>query len=67
MEAEKIRNHLQRLMERFEIKLISHADERKLHSNLRKALVYGFFMQVARKEREEGPYLTMKEDQVCFN
>ena len=67
MEADNIRNHLQRLMERFNINLVSYPDERKLHRSIRKALVCGFFMQVARKEREEGPYLTMKEDQVCSN
>jgi len=64
VEAENIRNHLQRLMERFNVKFVSCPDERKLHRSIRKALVCGFFMQVARKEREEGPYLTMKEDQV---
>ena len=65
VEAEKIRKHLERLMERFEIRVTSHPDEKSLHENLRKALVCGFFMQVAHKVHEEGPYLTMKEDQVC--
>lgn len=64
-EAEKIREHLERLMAQFEIRVISYPDEKKLHKNLRKALVCGFFMQVAHKVREEGPYLMIKEDQVC--
>ena len=67
MEAENIRKQLERLMEQFAIRLVSHPDETMLYRNLRKALVCGFFMQVAHKEHVEGSYLTMKEDQVCSN
>jgi pre-mRNA-splicing factor ATP-dependent RNA helicase DHX15/PRP43 len=52
-------------MERFEIELISLDDEKKLFINIRKALVAGFFMQVAHKEGEKGNYMTVKDNQVC--
>ena len=34
--------------------------------NIRKALVCGFFMQVAHKEGEKGSYVTVKDNQVCY-
>lgn len=38
--------------------------EKKLYTNIRKALVCGFFMQVAhKKEGEKGNYLTVKDNQ----
>ncbi|KAF8882288.1 P-loop containing nucleoside triphosphate hydrolase protein [Infundibulicybe gibba] len=55
---------LERIMERFEIELISLQDEKKLHLNIRQALVCGFFMQVAHREGEKGNYLTVKDNQV---
>lgn len=51
-------------MERFEIELITTRDERKMYTNIRKALVNGFFMQVAHKEGEKNQYLTVKDNQV---
>ena len=51
-------------MERFDIDLKSLSDEKKLYTNIRKALVCGFFMQVAHKEGEKGNYLTVKDNQV---
>lgn len=51
-------------MERFEVELISMADERKLHLAIRQTLVCGFFMQIAHKEGEKGNYLTVKDNQV---
>ena len=53
MQAENVRQQLQRTMERYEIDLISTQDERKLWQNIRKSLVCGFFMQVAHKEGEK--------------
>ena len=41
-----MRSQLQRTMERYEIDLVTTADERKLWQNIRKTLVCGFFMQV---------------------
>jgi len=63
-QAENVRGQLQRIMERLDIDLISHSDETKLFHNVRKALVCGFFMQVAHKEGEKGGYLTVKDNQV---
>jgi len=63
-QAENVRAQLQRTMERFEIELITLDDPKKLYENIRKALVAGFFMQVAHKEGEKGNYLTVKDDQV---
>jgi pre-mRNA-splicing factor ATP-dependent RNA helicase DHX15/PRP43 len=51
-------------MERFEIDMITLDDPKKLFTNIRKALVAGFFMQVAHKEGERGNYLTVKDNQV---
>ncbi|KAG7093996.1 DEAH-box ATP-dependent RNA helicase prp43 [Marasmius oreades] len=62
-QAENVRDQLQRTMERFEIELVSLSDEKKLYQNVRKALVIGFFMQVAHKEGEKGSYLTVKDNQ----
>ncbi|KAK1228475.1 DEAH-box ATP-dependent RNA helicase prp43 [Marasmius sp. AFHP31] len=64
MQAENVRNQLQRTMERFEIELVSLTDQKKLFLNVRRALVIGFFMQVAHKEGEKGNYLTVKDNQV---
>ncbi|KAL0948173.1 hypothetical protein HGRIS_010784 [Hohenbuehelia grisea] len=63
-QADNVRAQLQRNMERFEIDLVSVADEKKLHLAVRQALVCGFFMQVAHKEGEKGNYLTVKDNQV---
>ncbi|ESK89612.1 pre-mrna-splicing factor atp-dependent rna helicase prp43 [Moniliophthora roreri MCA 2997] len=51
-------------MERSEVELVSLNDEKKLYMNIRKALVVGFFMQVAHREGEKGSYLTVKDNQV---
>jgi len=51
-------------MERFDIELVSLSDEKKLFVNIRKALVCGFFMQIAHKEGEKGNYLTVKDNQA---
>jgi len=63
-QADNVRAQLQRTMERFDIDLMSLSDEKKLYTNIRKALVCGFFMQVAHKEGEKGNYLTVKDNQV---
>lgn len=51
-------------MERYEIDIVSTTDERKLYTSIRKALVCGYFMQVAHKEGEKNQYLTVKDNQV---
>lgn len=60
-----MRNQLLRIMERLDIDLISLNDETKLFLNVRKALVCGFFMQVAHRD-EKKSYTTVKDHQVCF-
>lgn len=64
IQADNVRNQLQRVMERSEIELVSLDDQKKLYESIRKALVCGFFMQVAHKEGEKGAYLTVKDNQV---
>ena len=64
MQADNVRSQLERIMERYEIDLLSTQDERKFYLNVRMALVCGFFMQVAHKEGEKGSYLTVKDNQV---
>ncbi|KAF9442114.1 DUF1605-domain-containing protein [Macrolepiota fuliginosa MF-IS2] len=51
-------------MERLDIDLVSHSDETKLFTNVRKALVCGFFMQVAHKQKEKESYMTVKDNQI---
>jgi pre-mRNA-splicing factor ATP-dependent RNA helicase DHX15/PRP43 len=42
----------------------SHDDQTQHFVNIRKALVSGYFMQVAHKEGENAPYLTVKDNEV---
>jgi len=48
-EAENVRSQLQRIMQRFNINITSLADRKQLSVNVRKALVCGYFMQVAHR------------------
>lgn len=66
MQADNIRAQLKRTMERFEVALVSTQDERKLYLNVRKALVCGYFMQVAHREGGRSQYLTVKDNQVVI-
>jgi len=63
-QAENVRSQLQRTMERFDLDLVSSQDQRMFYVNIRKALVCGFFMQIAHKEGEKNNYLTVKDNQV---
>jgi pre-mRNA-splicing factor ATP-dependent RNA helicase DHX15/PRP43 len=69
-QADNVRAQLLRVMERRGIghvtKSYSHQLRNRDHMNIRKALVRGFFMQVAHKEGEKGGYLTVKDNQVRF-
>ncbi|KXN81059.1 putative pre-mRNA-splicing factor ATP-dependent RNA helicase prp43 [Leucoagaricus sp. SymC.cos] len=56
--------NLQRIMERLDIDSVSLMDETKLFVNIRKALVCGFFMQVAHREGDKGSYTTVKDNQA---
>lgn len=51
-------------MERHDIDLVTNQDMRVYYLNIRRALVCGFFMQVAHKEGERNAYLTVKDNQV---
>jgi len=63
-QAENVRNQIKRVMEKQDIDLVSTSDQRNFYLNVRKALVCGFFMQVAHREGEKGNYLTVKDNQV---
>ncbi|CDK25654.1 unnamed protein product [Kuraishia capsulata CBS 1993] len=62
--AENVRAQLQRMMERYDLELVSvDYDDRNYHNNIRKALASGFFMQVAKKKSTGKGYLTVKDNQ----
>jgi HrpA-like RNA helicase len=65
-QAENVRAQLLRVMERFEIDLVtkSYQDPTRHYMDIRRALVCGYFMQIAHKEGEKGSYLTVKDNQV---
>ncbi|CAH8577495.1 unnamed protein product [Schistosoma guineensis] len=62
--ADNVRVQLSRIMDRFSLRRSStDFTSRDYYINIRKALVSGFFMQVAHLERT-GHYLTVKDNQV---
>jgi HrpA-like RNA helicase len=62
--ADNVREQLSRIMDRFSLQRKSTPFTSKdYYLNIRKALVKGFFMQVAHLERS-GHYLTVKDNQV---
>jgi len=67
VQAGNVRSQLQRIMERNRIPLHSNftdpRSEAQLHENIRKALLTGFFMQVAHWDSEKRAYLTVKDVQ----
>ncbi|EEP80371.1 pre-mRNA splicing factor ATP-dependent RNA helicase PRP43 [Uncinocarpus reesii 1704] len=62
--ADNVRQQLQRIMEREEIELMSTPfEDKKYYENIRRALVAGFFMQVAKKESQgKSLYRTVKDN-----
>lgn len=62
-QAEDIRKQLKRTMERFDIDLVSLENQKDLYTNIRKALVAGFFMQVGHMDGRTGHYIT-KDNEV---
>lgn len=62
--ADNVRLQLQRIMEREEIELLSTPfEDKKYYENIRRALVAGFFMQVAKKESQgKSLYRTVKDN-----
>ncbi|XP_074615545.1 putative pre-mRNA-splicing factor ATP-dependent RNA helicase PRP1 [Acropora palmata] len=62
--ADNVRDQLTRIMDRFNLaRRSTDFNSRDYYLNIRKALVAGFFMQVAHLERS-GHYLTVKDNQV---
>ncbi|XP_048745743.1 putative pre-mRNA-splicing factor ATP-dependent RNA helicase PRP1 [Ostrea edulis] len=62
--ADNVRQQLARIMDRFNLRRSStDFASRDYYLNIRKALVSGFFMQIAHLERT-GHYLTVKDSQV---
>ncbi|KAK9747585.1 hypothetical protein RND81_02G001800 [Saponaria officinalis] len=62
--AENVRMQLERIMVRFNLKCCStNFNSRDYYINIRKAMLAGYFMQVAHLERT-GHYLTVKDNQV---
>lgn len=63
--ADDIREQLSNIMDRFNIERIStDFKSKKYYKNIRKALVEGFFMQVAHMD-QSGQYLTIKDNQIA--
>ncbi|OXU27468.1 hypothetical protein TSAR_011206 [Trichomalopsis sarcophagae] len=62
--GDNVRQQLSRIMDRFQLKRTStDFTSKDYYINIRKALVNGFFMQVAHLERT-GHYLTIKDNQI---
>lgn len=57
---------LKAIIERLKIPLVSSPDEYTQDINVRKALVGGYFMQVAHRD-QGGGYSTVKDNQVCIS
>ncbi|KAF2260815.1 putative Pre-mRNA-splicing factor ATP-dependent RNA helicase PRP43 [Lojkania enalia] len=63
-QADNVRLQLKRIMEREEIELMSTPFENnKYYENIQRALVAGFFMQVAKRNGNGKTYITVKDDQ----
>lgn len=64
--ADNVRNQLGRIMERNGLELMSTPfEDKNYYTNIRRALVSGFFMQVAKKAQSGKQYVTVKDHQVC--
>jgi pre-mRNA-splicing factor ATP-dependent RNA helicase DHX15/PRP43 len=62
--ADNVRQQLKRIMEKSEVELVSTPfTDKDYYTNIRRALVSGFFMQVAKKEGNGKTYKTVKDDQ----
>ncbi|KAF8117324.1 hypothetical protein N665_0011s0047 [Sinapis alba] len=62
--ADNVREQLVRIMSKFNLKICSSDfNSRDYYTNIRKALLAGYFMQVAHLDRN-GHYLTAKDDQM---
>lgn len=63
-QADNVRMQLKRIMEKHEVEFVSTPfDDKAYYSNIRRALVAGFFMQVAKKDSGKNSYITVKDNQ----
>ncbi|BFZ58971.1 DEAH-box ATP-dependent RNA helicase prp43 [Savitreella phatthalungensis] len=61
--ADNVRKQLRRIMERRDVELLSTPfEDRSFYDNIRRSLISGFFMQVA-KRGEKNTYTTVKDEQ----
>jgi pre-mRNA-splicing factor ATP-dependent RNA helicase DHX15/PRP43 len=66
--ADDVRTQLRRIMEREEIELISTPfEDKKYYENIQRALVAGFFMQVAKRESSGKTYTTVDSQTVLLH
>lgn len=62
--ADSVRQQLLRIFKRLGLELNSTPfEDRRYYDNIKRAILSGFFMQVAHKERSGG-YLTVKDNQI---
>jgi pre-mRNA-splicing factor ATP-dependent RNA helicase DHX15/PRP43 len=62
--ADNVRQQLKRIMEKSELELMStDFNDKNYYTNIRRALIAGFFMQVAKKDGTGKTYKTVKDDQ----
>ena len=68
IQADNVRQQLQRTMERFDLDLVSLPfEDKRYYVNIRQAIACGFFMQVAHKSTgggSRGAYTTVKDNQI---
>lgn len=63
--ADNVRSQLARIMERNGLDLVSTPfEDKNYYINIRRALVSGFFMQVAKRAQGGKQYVTVKDNQV---
>lgn len=67
-QADNVRQQLRRIMERQELELVSTPfEDKKYYPNIRRALVSGFFMQVAKKDSSGKAYVTVDRQEVLLH
>ncbi|KAL9943090.1 DEAH-box ATP-dependent RNA helicase prp43 [Verticillium nonalfalfae] len=65
--ADNVRAQLKRIMETHEVELMSTPfEDKNYYNNIRRAMLAGFFMQVAFRESSGKVYRTIKDDQAVM-
>lgn len=65
--ADNVRAQLKRIMDTNQLELVSTPfEDKNYYNNIRRALLSGFFMQVAMKESSGKVYKTVKDDQAVM-